>query len=69
MTLSNVAVTITLVLIFILIGGFFAAAEMAMVSLRESQIRRLSREEDAAARGCRSSPATPTASCPPSRSG
>ncbi|MEU7691840.1 MULTISPECIES: hemolysin family protein [Microbispora] len=45
MTLSNVAVTITLVLIFILIGGFFAAAEMAMVSLRESQIRRLSREE------------------------
>ncbi|NJP24239.1 HlyC/CorC family transporter [Microbispora sp. SCL1-1] len=43
--MSNVAVTITLVLIFILIGGFFAAAEMAMVSLRESQIRRLSREE------------------------
>ncbi|GGO04146.1 hemolysin family protein [Microbispora bryophytorum] len=45
MTLSNVAVTIALVLIFILIGGFFAAAEMAMVSLRESQIRRLSRDE------------------------
>ncbi len=42
---SNVAVTIALVLIFILIGGFFAAAEMAMVSLRESQIRRLSRDE------------------------
>ncbi|GAA4193912.1 hemolysin family protein [Microbispora amethystogenes] len=42
--MSNVAVTIALVLIFILIGGFFAAAEMAMVSLRESQIRRLSRE-------------------------
>ena len=41
---SNVAVTIALVLLFILIGGFFAAAEMAMVSLRESQIRRLSRE-------------------------
>ncbi|GAA1009034.1 membrane protein [Acrocarpospora pleiomorpha] len=32
---------IALVLIFILIGGFFAAAEMAMVSLRESQVRRL----------------------------
>ncbi|WP_432869885.1 hemolysin family protein [Microbispora rosea] len=45
MTLSNVAVTIALVLIFIVIGGFFAAAEMAMVSLRESQIRRLSRDE------------------------
>ncbi|MEW9526962.1 hemolysin family protein [Microbispora sp. NPDC049125] len=40
--MSNVAVTIALVLIFIVIGGFFAAAEMAMVSLRESQIRRLS---------------------------
>jgi putative hemolysin len=39
---SNVAVTIALVLIFILICGFFAAAEMAMVSLRKSQIRRLS---------------------------
>lgn len=32
---------IAIVLIFILIGGFFAAAEMAMVSLRESQIRKL----------------------------
>ncbi|ETK33318.1 hemolysin family protein [Microbispora sp. ATCC PTA-5024] len=42
--MSNVAVTIALVLIFILICGFFAAAEMAMVSLRESQIRRLSGE-------------------------
>ncbi|MEZ0072786.1 hemolysin family protein [Planotetraspora sp. GP83] len=40
--MDNVAVTITLVLVFILICGFFAAAEMAMVSLRESQIRRLS---------------------------
>jgi putative hemolysin len=39
---SNVALTIALVLIFIMIGGFFSAAEMAMVSLRESQIRRLS---------------------------
>ncbi len=26
---------------FILIGGYFAAAEMALVSLRESQVRRL----------------------------
>jgi putative hemolysin len=33
---------IALVLLFVLIGGFFAAAEMAMVSLRESQVRRLS---------------------------
>ena len=31
-----------IVLIFILVGGFFAAAEIALVSLRESQIQRLS---------------------------
>lgn len=37
-TLGNVA----LVLLFIAIGGLFAAAEMALVSLRESQIRALS---------------------------
>ena len=29
------------VLIFTLIGGFFAAAEIALVSLRESQVQRL----------------------------
>ncbi|WP_245655701.1 hemolysin family protein [Microtetraspora fusca] len=40
----SVAVSIPLVLMFILICGFFAAAEMAMVSLRDSQIRRLSRQ-------------------------
>jgi putative hemolysin len=40
----NVAANIVLVLIFVLIGGFFAAAEMAMVSLRESQVRRLAGE-------------------------
>ncbi|WP_433222768.1 hemolysin family protein [Microtetraspora malaysiensis] len=38
----SVAVTIPLVALLILICGFFAAAEMAMVSLRDSQIRRLS---------------------------
>jgi len=32
----NVFANIALVLLFVLIGGFFAAAEMAMVSLRES---------------------------------
>ncbi|WP_248965484.1 hemolysin family protein [Sphaerisporangium perillae] len=40
----NVAANIVLVLVLVLIGGFFAAAEMAMVSLRESQIRRLAGE-------------------------
>jgi len=35
-------VNIVLVILFILIGSFFAAAEMALVSLRESQVERLS---------------------------
>ncbi|MFC4010598.1 hemolysin family protein [Nonomuraea purpurea] len=39
---DTVAANIALVLVFILIGGFFAAAEIAMVSLRDSQIRKLS---------------------------
>ncbi|MET9337200.1 MULTISPECIES: hemolysin family protein [unclassified Nonomuraea] len=39
--MNSVAANIAIVLLFILIGGFFAAAEMAMVSLRESQIRKL----------------------------
>ena len=33
--------SIAIVLTFILIGGFFAAAEMALVSLRDSQVRQL----------------------------
>jgi putative hemolysin len=33
---------IVIVLVIVLIGGFFAAAEMALVSLREGQIRKLS---------------------------
>lgn len=32
---------VVVVLIFVLIGGFFAAAEIALVSLRESQVQRL----------------------------
>lgn len=40
---DTVAANIALVLLFILIGGFFAAAEIAMVSLRDSQVRKLSR--------------------------
>lgn len=39
--MNSVAANIALVLLFITIGGFFAAAEMALVSLRESQVRRL----------------------------
>jgi len=33
--------SIVIVLIFILIGGFFAGAEIALVSLRESQVRKI----------------------------
>ena len=40
--MGTVVANIALVLLFILIGGFFAAAEIALVSLRESQVRRLS---------------------------
>ncbi|MFC4057902.1 hemolysin family protein [Planomonospora corallina] len=39
--MNSVLANIALVLLFVLIGGFFAGAEMAMVSLRESQMRRL----------------------------
>ena len=34
---------IILIFVFILIGGVFAAAEMALVSLRPSQVKRLVR--------------------------
>jgi putative hemolysin len=40
---SSVGWDIVVVLAFILIGGFFAAAEMALVSLREGQIRALAK--------------------------
>ena len=39
--MSTTLASIGLVLVFILIGGFFAAAEIALVSLRESQVRAL----------------------------
>ncbi|MEV4468752.1 hemolysin family protein [Nonomuraea sp. NPDC049504] len=41
---DTVAANIALVLLFILIGGFFAAAEIAMVSLRDSQVRKLAQQ-------------------------
>src|SRR5918996_5550848 len=39
--MSTVLLNTLLILFFILVGGIFAAAEMALVSLRESQIRSL----------------------------
>lgn len=41
---------LAVVLLFIILGGFFAAAEIALVSLRESQVQRL---EEASKRGKR----------------
>ena len=40
--MSDIWVNVGLVLLFILLGSFFAAAEIALVSLRESQVERLS---------------------------
>src|ERR687897_3531676 len=42
--MSTVLLNIALILVFILVGGIFAAAEMALVSLRESQIRQLAHQ-------------------------
>ncbi|GAB3300749.1 hemolysin family protein [Parasphingorhabdus pacifica] len=39
--MDGVALNLVLVLVFVLIGGFFAAAEIALVSLREGQVRGL----------------------------
>ncbi len=41
--MSSVGWDIVIVLVIIFIGGFFAAAEMALVSLREGQLRSLAR--------------------------
>jgi putative hemolysin len=40
--MNETVLNIVLILIFVLIGGVFAAAEMALVSLRESQLKALS---------------------------
>ncbi|MDQ0770408.1 putative hemolysin [Pseudarthrobacter defluvii] len=47
---SGALVNIALVLGFVLLGGVFAAAEMALVSLRESQVRRIEKSGDTGAR-------------------
>jgi putative hemolysin len=39
--MNNTTLNIVLVLVFMLFGGLFAAAEMALVSLREGQINAL----------------------------
>jgi len=42
--MSDLWVNVLVVLFFILLGGFFAAAELALVSLRESQVQRLAED-------------------------
>jgi putative hemolysin len=41
---SDVWLSIVMVVVFILIGGFFAGAEIALVSLRESQVRAMAEQ-------------------------
>ena len=42
--MNGLAVNIIMVFVFVIIGGIFAASEMALVSLRESQLRRMEKE-------------------------
>lgn len=48
--MNDIVLNIILVLVFIVIGGGFAATEIALVSLREGQIRRLERRGGRSAR-------------------
>ncbi len=48
--MNGLALDLALVLLFILIGGVFAASEIALVSLRESQVRALATRSKAGAR-------------------
>ncbi|MGW3467868.1 hemolysin family protein [Saccharopolyspora sp. NPDC000995] len=48
--MDGVAWNIALVLLFVLLGGYFAAAEIALVSLRESQVRKLAEQDRRGAR-------------------
>ena len=41
--MNNTVLNLAVILVFILVGGVFAAAEMALVSLRESQVKQLAR--------------------------
>ncbi len=48
--MSGVAWNLLLVLVFVLIGGYFAAAEIALVSLRDSQLHKLEQRSKRGAR-------------------
>jgi len=51
--MNDLVVDIALVLLFILVGGVFAASEIALVSLRDSQVRALAEKGGAGARVAR----------------
>jgi putative hemolysin len=48
--MNGIALNIGLVLLFVLIGGFFSASEFALVSLRDSQVARLAERSRRGAR-------------------
>ncbi|MDA3643844.1 hemolysin family protein [Saccharopolyspora indica] len=48
--MDGVVWNLALVLLFVLFGGYFAAAEIALVSLRDSQVRRLAEQDRRGAR-------------------
>jgi putative hemolysin len=48
--MNGIALNIGLVLLFVLIGGFFSASELALVSLRDSQVARLAERSRRGAR-------------------
>jgi len=51
--MDGVVLSIVLVLVFVLIGGYFAASELAVVSLRDSQVSRLAAQGRRGARVAR----------------
>ena len=51
--MSRVVLDVVIVLVIVSIGGFFSASEMALVSLREGQVRSLSRRGKRGAKAAR----------------
>ena len=66
--MSKVVLDVIVVLVIVCIGGFFSASEMALVSLREGQIRALAKRGRRGQRTARLASATRTGFSPPCRS-
>ena len=49
--MNDLALNMALVIVFVLIGGVFAATEMALVTLRESQVNALAARGQTGAKG------------------